>query len=88
MSVFISQFRSHLRKLDVSSTAAVVAGITSIVISAIIAIVTLYKLLLWTNVHFLTGLLISVVVFYIVSEIYSFVLLFLLSFIEQHEDVI
>jgi hypothetical protein len=84
--MFGSRLQRKLKKLDISSTYAYVVGIGAILISCTVALVTLYKLVVFENTRLIVAILVSLAVYYVFSEIYSILVMFGLRFFEEKED--
>ncbi|MDQ3076819.1 MAG: hypothetical protein M3Q63_02085 [bacterium] len=76
-----------IRGLDLSSSYSFVVGMSSIIISFIVSIITFYKLL-EARTHIALALIISIVVFYIFSSFYTFILMIGLKYFRKNEDVL
>lgn len=77
-----------LKKLDISSRYAYYIGLGSLVVSIIVGVRIFFKLWLETNTHFLVALVVAIIVFYIFTQLYSFVVLFGLRFLEKKEEIL
>ncbi len=74
-----SKFSKKLKKLDLSSSFAFVIGLSSMAISCIVAVITFFKLAeQQTNLGL--SFLVALLVFYVFSQVYSFIILFGLKY--------
>ncbi len=74
-----------LRKIDVSSEYSYFAGIASLGISAVVAIITFYKLLL-IHTNIVIAFIICLIVFYVFTEVYSAIILAVMTLFKKNED--
>ncbi|MBX4198090.1 hypothetical protein KW782_02020 [Candidatus Parcubacteria bacterium] len=86
MMAILSRFQQKLRKLDVSSSYAFYVGLGAITVSCIVTVVTFFKLWILEDTSLWISLLISIIVFYIFTELYTFLALWTLRFFENQEN--
>jgi hypothetical protein len=72
-------------KLDTTSRYAYGIGLLAIVTSIIVTVVTFIKLVFVGDIRVLPAILISLIVFYLFSQIYTFILLLALRYFEKKE---
>jgi hypothetical protein len=86
MGVLGTFIKHRLKRLDVTSTYAYYVGIGAIFVSLIVTLVTFFKLWLGEGTNFWLSLLISVIIFYVFTELYSFIVLLGLKLFEEAEN--
>jgi hypothetical protein len=75
-----------LKKLDLSSRYAYYVGLVSIAVSIVVGLRTFFALWINTDTNFFIALVISLIVFYVFTQIYSFIILLGLRFLEKREQ--
>ncbi|MDQ3014857.1 MAG: hypothetical protein M3Q73_03265 [bacterium] len=83
MALLTPFFRRKLRTLDITSPYAFVVEVTAVIVSMIVTLITFFKLVFRPDTGILLSVIISLIVFYIFTEIYSFLALSFLKFIEN-----
>ena len=86
MNIFHPQkIANKIRGMDLSSDYAFWVGLSSFIISFIVTILTFYNLLL-NRTNILLAAVVSVIVFYVFSVLYSFIILLGLKIFRKNED--
>jgi uncharacterized membrane protein YdcZ (DUF606 family) len=80
-----SKLNRKLRELDLSSTFAFVVGLSAMTISIIVAVITFFKLIEQeTNAWVSLG--VAIVVFYVFSQVYTFIILLGLKYFLRNQN--
>lgn len=86
MALLTPSLRRKLRTLDITSRYAFVFEVGAVIVSMIVTIITFFKLVFQADTGILLAVIISLIVFYVFTEIYSFLALSFLKFLENTEE--
>lgn len=86
MALFTPSLRRKLRTLDITSRYAFAFEVGAVIVSMIVTLITFFKLVFQADTGILLAVIISLIVFYVFTEIYSFLALSYLKFLERVKD--